>query len=97
MLHNTHPGTVKMKQLVRSYCWWTKINKEIEEITSSCTICSQLQPVPKQHFKSWEEPNDVWSSVHMDFLGPIWNSKWLLIIDAKSKFLIVADMGNNTS
>jgi hypothetical protein len=45
-------------------------------LTRSCTIYSQLQPIPKQHFKSWEEPNYVWSRVHMDFLGPIWNSKW---------------------
>jgi hypothetical protein len=97
MLHDTHLGTVKMKQLSRAYCWWPKINKDIEQITRSCTICSQLQPLPKPHFKSWEEPDHVWSRVHMDFLGPIWNSKWLVIIDAKSKFPIVADMGNNTS
>jgi transposase InsO family protein len=96
MLHDTHLGTVKMKQLARSYCWWPNINKDIEKITRSCTIGSQLQPVPRQHFKSWEEPHHVWSRVHMDFLGPIWNSKWLIIIDAKSKFPIVADMGNNT-
>ena len=97
MLHNMHLGTVKMKQLARSYCWWPTINKDIEEVTRSCTVCSQLQPLPSQHFKAWEEPTHVWSRVHMDFLGPLWNSKWLVIIDAKSKFPVVADMGNNTT
>jgi transposase InsO family protein len=33
----------------------------------------------------------------MDFLGPLWNSKWLVLVDAKSKFPVVVDMGNNTS
>ncbi len=97
MLHDTHLGTVKMKQLARSYCWWPSINKDIEEIARSCTICSQLQPIPNQQFKSWDEPTHVWSRVHMDFLGPLWNSKWLVLVDAKSKFPVVVDMGNNTS
>ena len=33
----------------------------------------------------------------MDFAGLIWNSKWLILIDAKSKFPIVADMKNDTT
>jgi len=33
----------------------------------------------------------------MDFAGPIWNSKWLIIIDVKSKFPIIADMKNDTT
>ncbi|CAF1690293.1 unnamed protein product, partial [Adineta ricciae] len=33
----------------------------------------------------------------MDFAGPFWRSKWLLLVDAKSKFPFVADMQNDTS
>ncbi|CAF4303877.1 unnamed protein product [Rotaria magnacalcarata] len=33
----------------------------------------------------------------MGFAGPVMNSKWLIIGDAKSKFPIVVDMKNNTS
>ncbi|CAF3389388.1 unnamed protein product [Rotaria sp. Silwood1] len=33
----------------------------------------------------------------MDFAGPICNSKWLILIDAKSKFPIVADTKNDTT
>ncbi|CAF1158398.1 unnamed protein product [Adineta steineri] len=97
MLHRNHLGPVKMKQLARSHCWWPKIDKDINEISKSCDICSQLQPIPKQEYKSWEEPERVWSRVHMDFAGPIWGSKWLIVIDAKSKFPIVIDMENNTT
>jgi transposase InsO family protein len=97
MLHRAHLGTIKMKQLARTSCWWPKMDKDILDITKSCKICAQLQPLPQSQFKSWEEPKQVWSRLHMDFAGPIWNSKWLIIVDAKSKFPIVADMGNDTT
>jgi transposase InsO family protein len=97
LLHKSHLGTVKMKQLARSHCWWPTINKDIMELTRSCQTCAQLQPLPPREFKSWEEPNLTWSRVHVDFAGPIWNSKWLIIVDAKSKFPIVIDMKNDTT
>ncbi|CAF1490701.1 unnamed protein product [Rotaria sordida] len=86
-----------MKQLARTHCWWPKMDKDIVDITKSYNICAQLQPLPKPQFKSWDEPKHVWSRVHMDFAGPIWNSKWLILIDTKSKFPIVADMKNDTT
>lgn len=96
-LHDTHLGVVKMKQLARSHCWWPEINKDIEQLVRTCTSCSQIQSMPKQEFKSWDEPTNSWSRVHIDFLGPIWNSKWLVLIDAKSKFPVVIDMGYDTT
>lgn len=54
--------------------------------------------MPKFEFKEWPEPTQVWSQIHIDFAGPVWgSSKWLLIIDRKSKFPFVADMGNDTT
>mgnify|MGYP002394802164 CR=1 FL=1 len=97
MLHSSHVGSVRMKQLARTYCWWPTINKDIECLVNSCAICASMHTMPCQKYKSWDEPEEVWSRIHMDFLGPIWNSKYLVVIDAKSKFPIVADMGNNTS
>jgi transposase InsO family protein len=97
LLHRAHLGTIKMKQLARTHCWWPGIDKDILDITKSCTICAQLQALPPSQFKPWEEPKQVWSRLHMDFAGPIWDSKWLIIVDAKSKFPIVADMKNDTS
>jgi transposase InsO family protein/predicted aspartyl protease len=97
MLHRSHLGTVKMKQLARSHCWWPNIDNDILEMTRACSTCSKLQPMPKQQFNEWPEPTQVWSRVHMDFAGPTWGSKWLVMVDAKSKFPFVADMGNNTT
>jgi hypothetical protein len=97
LLHKAHLGPVKMKQLARSHCWWPSINNEIMKLSQSCQQCSQSHSKPTQQFKQWEEPDMVWSRVHMDFAGPIWGSKWLIIIDAKSKFPFVFDMKNDTT
>ena len=31
ILHDTHPGIVKMKSLARSYVWWPKMDTNLEE------------------------------------------------------------------
>ena len=97
MLHQNHLGVVKTKQLARAHCWWPKIEEDIVDMIRTCSTCSQLQNMPKREFKEWPEPTGVWSRIHIDFAGPIWGSKWLLMIDAKSKFPFVADMGNDTT
>ena len=38
-LHLTHLFTEPLKRLVCGKFWWPKINKEIEEIYSNCTLC----------------------------------------------------------
>lgn len=97
MLHRTHLGTVKMKQLARAHCWWPGIDRDIEQTTRSCPTCAQLHPSPPRRYQSWEDPLHVWSRVHVDFAGPVWNSKWLIMIDAKSKFPLVLEMPTDTT
>ena len=97
MIRQAHLGVVKMKQLARMHCWWPKIEIDIENMAKSCRICATLASKPRKDFQPWPEPEHVWTRVHMDFLGPLWNSKWLVVIDAKSKFPFAADMGNDTS
>jgi hypothetical protein len=86
-----------MKQLARAHCWWPKMDKDIVEITRHCPTCASIQPLPRPQFQSWQEPDQNWSRIHMDFAGPFMGSKWLLLIDAKSKFPIVVDMGADTT
>jgi hypothetical protein len=66
-----------MKQITRSYCWWPRINRDIKHATQKC------YSFPKPQYRSWEEPERVWSRIHVDFAGPIWNTKWLIVADAK--------------
>jgi transposase InsO family protein len=97
MLHRTHLGVVKMKQLARQHCWWPGIETDITNLTKSCHVGATTASMPKETFQPWPEPEHVWSRVHMDFAGPVWGSKWFVLIDAESKFPFVADMGNDTT
>ena len=39
-LHATHPGVVKMKALARSIVWWPNLDKDIEDVVTSCQSCA---------------------------------------------------------
>ncbi len=41
MLHRTHLGIIKMKQLARTHCWWPTMTNDLLEISRSCSICAQ--------------------------------------------------------
>ena len=41
-LHLSHPGIVRMKELVRSYVWWPRIDQDIEKTVRESNGC-QLQ------------------------------------------------------
>ncbi|KAJ8351944.1 hypothetical protein SKAU_G00234200 [Synaphobranchus kaupii] len=57
-LHEGHLGTVKMKSLARSYIWWPGIDKQIEDLTKSCSGCHRVQNAPPQApLHPWEWPS----------------------------------------
>jgi len=42
LLHQGHPGIVRMNAIARSYVWWPLINEEIEGVVKSCEICKEI-------------------------------------------------------
>ena len=89
--HETHSGMSKMKSVLRAYCFWPRINADIEEFVRHCTACTVYQqrvdkppmvPVAEQETKPW-------CSVAVDLTGPsdILDGKVLLtIIDLYSRY-----------
>uniref|UniRef100_A0A914WMU4 RNA-directed DNA polymerase n=1 Tax=Plectus sambesii TaxID=2011161 RepID=A0A914WMU4_9BILA len=96
-LHYAHAGTVKMKQAARTYVWWPGIDQHIEALVKKCFPCSQVAPRPAPVYQPWPDPDQPWERVHIDFAGPFMGEKWLIVIDAKSKFAFVQPMGNDTT
>lgn len=47
LIHEGHWGIVRTKQIARRYCWWPKIDKNIELI-ASCEECAMENSMPKK-------------------------------------------------
>eukprot|EP00096_Caligus_rogercresseyi_P015395 TRINITY_DN783_c0_g1_i10.p1 TRINITY_DN783_c0_g1~~TRINITY_DN783_c0_g1_i10.p1 ORF type:complete len:755 (+),score=-63.82 TRINITY_DN783_c0_g1_i10:668-2932(+) len=89
-LHVGHMGSTKMKKLARSYVWWPCLDKELENLVSSCPEClSVRENPPAAPLHPWEWPKAPWERIHIDYAGPIKNQYFLVIIDAHSKWLEV--------
>jgi hypothetical protein len=90
LLHQAHPGIVKMKALARSYVWWPRIQEDIENVSKSCTECvltSSRSKTAELHPNVW--PDKPWSRVHIDLAGPFKGQNFLIIMDAYSKWMDV--------
>ena len=67
-LHMTHMGIVKMKEVARGHFWWVGINKQIEDITRSCSGCNMYRrkPAPAP-LCPWPYALKPMERVHLDF------------------------------
>ena len=98
MLHEAHPGIVRMKSLARSYIWWPGVDRDIETCVKKCTTCQTVQkdpPVAPLH--PWLQPNRPWTRVHIDYAGPLEGKMFLLITDAHSRWLEIHPTSTSTS
>ncbi|KAI7813566.1 hypothetical protein IRJ41_020631 [Triplophysa rosa] len=97
-LNEGHLGTVKMKNLARSYMWWPGIDKQIEDLTKACSGCQKVQNSPPlAALHPWEWPSTPWQRVHIDFSGPFKDPMFLIAVDAHSKWPEVLPMKTTTS
>ena len=86
-LHKTHLGIVKCKAEARGRFWFPGIDKAIEAMINGCEICVQLRPSPaRAPLAQWLLPPEPFYRVHIDFLGPINNQCYLVIVDAYTKW-----------
>ena len=97
-LHQGHPGVSRMKALARSYVWWPKMDKEVEDTVKACTTCQEHRNVPAPApLHPWDWPNKPWSRLHVDYAGPFMGKMFLVLIDAHSKWMDVYPVNSATS
>ena len=87
-LHDTHPGTNRMKSLARSYhVWWPHLDSDIVTKVRHCHICQTNRPSPpKAPLHPWEWPSRPWARLHIDHAGPFHGKPFLIVVDAHSKW-----------
>lgn len=83
LLHESHPGNTRCKQLARSYVWWPGIDADIESVVQSCTSCAEnRREANTQVLGRWEYPSCAFHRVHIDHAGPYLGHYWLVWVDA---------------
>ncbi|XP_058042036.1 uncharacterized protein K02A2.6-like, partial [Ahaetulla prasina] len=98
LLHEGHPGIVRMKGLARSYVWWPLMDMEIAERVGKCQACQESRPLPPTApIREWERPQGPWSRIHIDFAGPFHGQTFLVVVDAYSKWLEIILMRSMTA
>jgi len=89
-LHAGHPGVSCMKAIARSVVWWPSIDGEIEANVHGCSECQVNQKAPAAApMHPWEWPARPWSHIHIDYDGPFLGKKFLIVVDAHSKWMEV--------
>ena len=97
-LHLNHPGIVRMKALARLHVWWPTLDTDIEQLVRSCKICQTSHGKALSTTDNpWIWPHRPWQRVHVDYCGPFQGGSFLVIIDAKSKWLEVLCMSSTTA
>lgn len=97
-LHDGHFGICRMKSLARSYCWWPKIDSDIEVMTQSCIQCQTNRPNPsKAPIHSWEPSKKVFERIHVDYAGPFNGKFFFILVDSFSKWPEITVVPNMTT
>lgn len=97
LLHEQHPGIVRMKSIARLHCWWPNLDREIEAMVRACGVCQKSLPLPKQLVgNNWAWPTKPWQRLHVDF-AQYKEDHYLVMVDAHSKWPEVIHMRRGTS
>lgn len=87
-----------MKALARSYVWWPKLDKEVEDTVKACEICQEHRNAPAPApLHPWDWPDKPWSRIHVDYAGPFMGKMFFVLIDAHSKWMDVYPVNSATS
>ena len=98
VLHECHPGIVKMKQMAREYIYRPGIDRQIEEKANSCSKClMNSNDPPKLAPHPWIMTEKPWQRIHADFAQNFLGTNFLIIIDSLSKWMDVYEQPRLTT
>ena len=96
-LHWEHPGICGMKAIARTCMRWPKMDREIEEAVSVCTVCQNVRnALPRAPLIPWKWPTRPFQRIHIDFCQK-GNDFFLVVIDGHLKWIEVKHMSSTTT
>lgn len=97
--HEGHPGETAMKKRLRSKCWWPRMDEEVRRKVLSCRGCTLVSiPEKPEPMIRKELPDEAWSDIAVDFLGPMPTGEHLMvIIDYYSRYMEIEIMPTITA
>jgi hypothetical protein len=69
-----HLGTSKTLNYLRDYVWWKDIASDTQAYCDTCHTCKQSKPSNQKPYGLLNPlaiPSEPWSSIGMDFIGPL--------------------------
>ena len=70
--------------------WWPGLDAEVMTFVQKCEACLLDRPNPsKAPLHPWECPTCPWARVHNDHADPFHGRKFLVVVDAYSKWIDV--------
>ena len=79
--YESHLGIEKTKPLIREKIWFPQIDSRVKDTIEQCITCQAVgKPQPPEPLRMTEMPKLPWTTVHVDFYGPLPTSEYLLVV-----------------
>lgn len=92
--HEGHPGENMMKRRLREWCWWPKIDFDVNEFIKRCEGCNLVsapgrpEPMIRKSLPCWS-----WEDVAIDFMGPMPDGEYIIVmVDYYSRYMEIKIM-----
>ncbi|XP_064464578.1 uncharacterized protein K02A2.6-like [Ornithodoros turicata] len=96
-VHQAHRGIVAFKRLAGESVYWPTLNKDVEDLVSSCIICQSGQKAnPHQPLLDRDLPTRPWEKLAVD-LFHCQGATYILVVDYFSKYVEVKRMDTTTA
>ena len=88
LAHQAHFGIDKTKSLIREKIWFPQIDNRVKSTIDHCLPCQAVgRPNPPEPITTTRMPKHPWTTLHVDFYGPLQTQEYLLVvIDRYSRF-----------
>lgn len=76
-----------MKEIARSYVWWSGRDQDIDNVAKSYTPCQMVKSAKASaQLHLWVSPDTLWKRIYIDFAGPLLGKMFFIVVKPHSKW-----------